>query len=141
MIITHTTKRHRACPRNLGARTRKTDPGLKSPEYVYVYMHPTWWLCVCIHTYIPFRYNHTHIMHILPQVGWIRTHFFPWNTLHTHLRHRANTYTYHYIIIMWSYIEDGVFVHDCVFPIWRGWYMYVCVLPVLHIRCTLFHIG
>ena len=32
MIITETTKPHAACVRNLGARARKTDPGLNSPE-------------------------------------------------------------------------------------------------------------
>ena len=33
VIITQTTKPHAACARNLGARARKTDPGLNSPEY------------------------------------------------------------------------------------------------------------
>ena len=32
VIITQTTKPQAACARNLGARARKTEPGLKSPE-------------------------------------------------------------------------------------------------------------
>jgi len=36
VIITETTKPHAACVRNLGARAEKTDPGLNSPERVYV---------------------------------------------------------------------------------------------------------
>ena len=44
-IITETTKPHAACVRNLGARARKTDPGLNSPESV----------CVSVTQHLTFR--------------------------------------------------------------------------------------
>ena len=51
---------------------------LRGGLYVYVYVHPTWWLCVCVHThtYIPFRYDpqvgHTH--NAYPAPGRMDTH-------------------------------------------------------------------
>ena len=137
---------------------------MKGCMYMCTYARPTWWLCVCVHTYkyIPFRYNpqvgHTH--NAYPAPGRMDTHTFqnthtfsthsPCRTnahmyippsrqdihypLCTHLPRRANTYTYHYIIIVCvSYLEDGIFVHVCFLC---GGVVYICVLPVLHIRFT-----
>ena len=39
VMITHTTKPHGAGTQNLGARARKTDAGLKSPEYTRTFKH------------------------------------------------------------------------------------------------------
>ena len=67
--------------------------------YVYVYVHPTWWLCACVHTYtyIPFRYNpqigHTH--NAYPAPGRMDTHTFQnTHTFSTHSPCRMNAHMY-----------------------------------------------
>ena len=77
--------------------------------YVCVYMCPTWRVvcmcdlhggCVRVYTHIHIHTiqlqpsGRTHIMHILPQVGWIYT-FQNTHTFSTHSPCRTNTHIYH----------------------------------------------